>query len=78
MKIRGPDALEAVNFLNASFTPDSSGWTAAVRLDVEREEAERLVVRADLPEELFFEPLEDLPELVLPLFAIISRYSLSL
>ena len=70
MKISGIAALEAANFLITFAKPDSCA--AGALLVVLREEFER----EDDLEELFFEPLEEEPDVRLPVFAIISRYLL--
>ena len=69
IKIRGVEAFEAANFLNAAENPDSSGWGAVVLLDVPRE----LFERAEVLWGLLFEPLEEEPaERDLPVFAIFN------
>lgn len=86
MKISGRAALDEANFLKRDSAPDSCGAGADVLLEVERcaeplleevrcEELRWPVVRADLPEELLFVLLDEVPaERDLPVFAII-RFS---
>ena len=73
MKMRGIEALDEANFLNASAAaePVSTGALLVVLLEV--------LERADDFEELFLEPLEELLVRFLPdleVLAIISRYLL--
>ncbi len=79
IKMSGIAALEEANLENTEVDV-ASGWTGAeVFLGVFLEDAARvLFVRADFLEELLFELLDEVfPERDLPVFAIISRYSLS-
>lgn len=73
MKMIGLAAFEEANFLTRSPNPDPS-FTGAVFLP---DDLRVLEERADLPEVLFFAPLEELAERDLEVFAIISRCSLS-
>ena len=73
MKMRGIEALDEANFLNASAAaePVSTGALLVVLLEV--------LERAEDFEELFLEPLEELLVRFLPdleVLAIISRYLL--
>lgn len=73
MKMTGEEALEEANFLIRPPKPDSSCTGAEFLPEFLRVPVER----ADLPEVLFFAPLEELAERDLVELAIISRCSLS-
>ena len=73
IKMIGEEALEAAKAFTAETKPDSSCTGAEYLADVFLP----LFERADFPEVLFFAPLEEPVERDL-VFAIISRYSLSL